>query len=790
MLKIDKKLLSLRGVKRRSNLNNSGFSLIELMVAIVILALAIFGIFHAYSTGFMGMADARDRTAATNYAREAMEDIKNKDFDKIITQSRQFIPGTKFEREVIVQESTNLKKVITKVYWRDRNGNTKMVETDMAVHFIVTTTEAATKIILYADPYNILTNESSTITAVIKDEKGNTVTDMVYNVSFSITQVLENAKGGFSENSKNTINGKATTTFTSSGGEGEVTITASAIGLTSDSVTIKITDPDEPVKINLTANPIFMTATTSSTSTITATIVNAGGGTIEISKEITFSVSGPGTLSTPTTLTTVNADGNPTGIATITLTSDGTPGTITVTSSSTDLEPGVVYVITGGKIYLSASLIEVPKNETSIITVTSRDVNGVPINYKGTINLFMSSSDGGSGNLSPSSILFDGSTSTKEVIFTATSSEGTVNITAKDSPPTILEDSDSLILTTTGELVPHHIEVYAIPSSIPAGGIETSVITAKVKDINEVTITSYTGSVTFTTTAGTFPGNVTSFETTFVDGIATAVLTSTIEADTATIKVCSPSASDIEIWGETEVGFYVGPDHILLSAVPQKLSAGGQSCIVTAKIVDYYGNLIGDYNEDITFIISPWPPGPIKFSKATTYILTQKVKKGIATVALKSGDDIGTAVIDAYSGNVSGSLNIPVGINLSLVENSVIYDYSSEENIGTVSFNVEVGGADLLLEEMQVSWDLSSDETLNKIEIKTPSETGPVITVFDDLITPALSEELIDVTDSNLPIGTSSVKLYFNTGDSMSGKNMEVIFNPNSGNYPVEFTLP
>jgi len=35
----------------RSNLNLSGFSLIELMVAIVILALAIFGIFHAYSVG-------------------------------------------------------------------------------------------------------------------------------------------------------------------------------------------------------------------------------------------------------------------------------------------------------------------------------------------------------------------------------------------------------------------------------------------------------------------------------------------------------------------------------------------------------------------------------------------------------------------------------------------------------------------------------------------------------------------------------------------------------------------
>jgi hypothetical protein len=32
------------------------------MVAVAILAIAILGIFHAYSVGFMGMADARDRT--------------------------------------------------------------------------------------------------------------------------------------------------------------------------------------------------------------------------------------------------------------------------------------------------------------------------------------------------------------------------------------------------------------------------------------------------------------------------------------------------------------------------------------------------------------------------------------------------------------------------------------------------------------------------------------------------------------------------------------------------------
>ena len=103
----------------RSNLNK-GFSLIELMVAVAILAMAIFGIFLAFSTGFQGMADARDRTVATNYAREKMEDIKNMDFE-LITYDEEII-GEKFTRVVNVENEVEgeLKKVTTTVSWEDK----------------------------------------------------------------------------------------------------------------------------------------------------------------------------------------------------------------------------------------------------------------------------------------------------------------------------------------------------------------------------------------------------------------------------------------------------------------------------------------------------------------------------------------------------------------------------------------------------------------------------------------------------------------------------------------------
>ena len=778
-------------IKRK--LSQKGFSLIELMVAVVILALAIFGIFQAYSTGFMGMADARDRTVATNYAREAMEDIKNKDFDQIITQSRNYINGTKYEREVIVQESTNLKKVTTKVYWHDRNGNTKMVETDMAVHFIETTASYATKIILYANHYNILTEnpiddpeiineKESMITAVIKDAKGNTVTATDYNISFSITQVSESAGGGISASNKITIDGKATTTFTSSGGEGEVIITASSGSLTPDSVTIKITDLNKPVKIDLAANPMFMTP--GSESIITATIVNAGGNTVPISKVITFSVSGPGTLSTPTTLNTVDGNGDPSGIVTIPLTSNGTPGTITVTASSTDLEPGLVDVITGGQISLSASLIDVPVNETSIITVTTKDVNGVPIKYIGYIKLSIGE---GSGDLSSELVYFDGSSPTMTVNFTAGNTPDTiVKINAVDQAGILASADPFLTLNIKSALIPHHIGVHAIPLTIPAGGTKTSLITAKVMSEGNVTVTSYNKPVTFETTAGSFSDSTTSFTTTtnFTEGVATVDLYPSDNSETATITVSSTVSEGppvLTITGDTEVGFYIGPDHIILSADPQKISVNGESCTVTAKIVDYAGTLIGNYNEDIAFSISPWPT-TIEFSKATTAFLVQKVKKGITTVTLKSGTDAGMAEIEAFSGNLFGSLNIPVGITLSLVNSETSPSYDSTEKI--VSFDIDVQGANLFLEEMQVSWDSPEGDNLNKIEVKTPSNAETADIVFDGSTNPASSGVLINVEDVTLIEGISNVKMYFNA--DMSGKTiLDVTFNPNSGDYTV-----
>ena len=796
MLKINKILskkikfpLPLRGAKRRSNL--SGFSLIELMIAAAILAMAILGIFHAYSTGFMGMAEARDRTVATNYAREAMEDIKNMDFEAIATQPRAFISGTEFEREVIVQESTNLKKVTTNIYWEDREGITKMLKTDMVVYFIETTAGAATRIILIADPYNILTVGTSAITAVIKDAKGNTVTTYNVDISFSITM----GSGNLPSSPVSPNQGMATTTFTASANKGDVTIEASSGDLTSDTVTIKVTDPEEPVKINLDATKKFMTASVSSTSEITATIVNAGGATItEATNEITFSVTGPGTLSPPTTIPASS------GVVTITLTATTTPGTITVTASATGLEPGVVDVITGGQISLSASKTFVPEGEKSEITVTTKDVNGVPINYIGTINLSVVIPEGslGYGDLSTNTLNFTGSTSSETVTFTAFS-EGEVEITADDQVD-ILTSANPITLNITSVLVPDHIEVYANPSSIQAGGTDTSTITARVKTADNITITSYAEPITFETTSGSFSSSdpaltsiiLISGSDNYKGGIATVELYPPETAGIATITVSSTPLSGSLDNVTVDVGIYIDPEYIQLIADPQHIKVKGENpdtCTITATIKDEGGRTVSDYKGKVKFSIVS---GDAKFAVKGKALVT--VVNGEAQILLKSGDYSGTIEVNATSSyknkdgveiDIEGTLNIPVGIILILADPPNI-NYSSE--LYYVSLDIDIQGADLILEEMQVSWDPSEVETLNEIEIKSPYTADPADKVFDGSTDPASSGDIIDVDDIILSTEISNVKIYFN--QDVSGKTITVIFNPNSGNYSVPVPVP
>jgi len=817
--------LSLRA-KQRSNL--SGFSLIELMVAVVILSMVIFGIFQAYSAGFMGMADARDRTVATNYAQEAMEDIKNMDFELITNENLstpEIIDG-KFNRVVTISdEHNNLKKITTRVFWNNRRGEIININTTMYINKTQFNPGAAAKIILYANPYYTVLPSSGVVNliAVIKDENGNTKID--WDDGDIYFAVLGNGYSDFPKNSEGSYlgylgdvsgtnkiaitptNGKAETTFTASNytidgnvQQGDVIIKAwvTSPDITSNAITITVTL--DVVRIDLSATPTSIKANGTSTSIVTAALKNSGDITVEdATNNITFNISGEGTfvnsegVALPNTviLTPPDVLG---GIATIYVKSiNNTPGTAIVTASSEGLLSDTVNIITTGNphsisVSVNPVLIYTDDLIGATVTVTINDVNGNPVKYTGTINL---STSGGTGNFSINPVNFSDVTSASTTFSSTT--PGIITITASGGG--LIPGSANIEVRSA--LIADDIILTAVPQNILTGGENTSVITATVKQ-GATTVSKYNKNITFQIISDTsfsknavlyfnFNTYATNVPLTITgndygnDGVAVVQLLPASNVGTATIRVSTYNSLGTYIEKTINVGFYSNAHHINLSAVPQKMSVGGNTCTVTANIVDISDTPVSNYNESITFTILEGRPSTVKFTLSNTSNLIQTVNNGVSSVELTSQSKASTVKMRATSftgtSTISGYLNIPVGITLALaVPPNISYNKISKE----VNFNINIQGAALILEEMQVSWSPVASESLKEIKVNG-------IGVYSSS---ASNGVVVDVTDTTLSEGVSNIKMYFDSVANMSGKTINIVFNPNSGSYLVVVLIP
>jgi len=794
-------------------LSHKGFSLIELMVAAAILAFIVFGIFQAYSTGFMGMADARDRTVATNYAREAMEDVKNMEFEKITTTTKSVITSTiKYRVDVNVSsesESVNLKKILTIVSWQDRNGIVKTVDTTMFVNHTEIYASAAARIVLYAESYSIL-NESSIegatstkLTAVIKDIKGNTVIDWAGDeVSFLIKS---GAEFGDLSGITSTINGIAEETFTSSGDvpEGDIgyaVIEASVnlpdIGNVSDSVTIKITDG--PVKIIL-SDPIpdIIKASTDNSSTITVSLCDAENiplPKLDLGTDVVidFEVFVEGTLSSYTIIM-YDTD---VGLASeeIILSSTGIPGLVSVSATADDLESDIVDVRFLGppdSISISANPnpIYVDDIEGSTVTVSLLDVNGFPTNpavgdIPLIIDLTLETGDGvggglGGGDLVGDSFSFPPSDSegvTRTTTFFGQLDTGEAEISANGGG--LLENS--VIINILSSLVPDHIELSAFPENVKVKPCEVegeeciSTIEAIVYDMNGRIVTNYNEKISFVTTWGTFSDGSTYIDVTPpFNGVATAKLSST-DPGYATVTASSLGLTDVTV----TVGFYTDPSYIGLAFNPPDMSVkadGVETITIIATIYDGNNIIVTGYNEIISFGTTMGT-----FSGGSTYIEVTPVN-GVATAKLSSSTygDATVTVSSVGLADVDKILEFYEEITLTLIEEEPI-QYDSTNKM--VTFYVNVAGDKINVDEMKVIWDNSS-----------PSERLSKIVVDDEELYngSAKSGAIVDIIDEGyyLSIGDHTIELTFL--QDMAERQIDVMFYPPvTGWYLIRFDVP
>ena len=812
-----KVVISMLNTNRK--LSQKGFSLIELMVAVVILAIALVGIFLAFSSGWMGMADARDRTVATNYAREAMENVKNMEFE-LVTNGLLGSPepvGAKFTRVIIVDdtENVNLKKIDTIVSWTNRQDQEVSVETSMYINRTIFNPGEATHIILYADPYYTVLPDAGTanIIAVIKDINNTTVIDWAGgNIHFSIIPDPDGGDGSLPANPHvvTPTNGTAVTIFTGSE-EGDVVIMASVDlpnGGDTISDTITITVTMGVVRIALSAEPDRINANSGDTSIITATLVDSIGDPVDEAKnKITFNISEEGTFFD---YVTNDPLGNTTDIIP---TSDGIarikaefiPGTLgfaTVTASSEDLLSGTVKIfLTGDATYIFVSVepdFIYTDDPIAMVTVEIQDINRIPVKYTGSIDLSISGGDGTFGNNSP----YFADTSSVETTFSSTS-VGIITITASgedflDEVTTTIDVREALIADT--------IILKANPKNILAGGLEgtkVSKITATIKQGSTV-ISNYNKNITFeivSDTSGSQNASLSYNSSNYGTGPFTVPggdvdngevmvdLLSSDDVGICTIEVSTDNLIDPDpIVNTIEVGFYSGEDYIELKADPPKMLINGDTCKVTATVKDENKITVVTYEEDITFTILVGWPKIAKFVLTGTSSLTKTLGGGTTDVDLISQSKAGTVTLKASSftgiTDITGYLNIPVvPTPLELAPDPKINYDGNQVSFDIEVHDIEVQGIGISLEEMQVSWEAIGDppETLNTIEIGG----NEVYSNGDGVV----SGTVVNI-DYTLPIGISTINLYFNDLAIMSGKTFNIIFNSSSESYPVEFEVP
>jgi len=740
--------------------------------------MAMLGIFNAFNSGWMGMADARDRTVATNYAQEILEDIKNTPFEKIHDESKSQIGDTKFYGTISLNPNTNpnTKEVTAQVTWDDWRGSEKNVEASTLIYnqFSSEQFSDAVTLVLYAEPYyNVLPGSSNTmLTALIKDVNGNLVTDWATPIYFSIPGDYSDMGtvplAGFMPN-----DGKVTgVIFISSGKFGEVVIEATSDDLT-DSVILKITDAAVAIKLEADS----ATISTGGQSIINVYLLDANYVQIDIEEGsidehlVTFSVvDGPGTI-TPISVLLYEGNG---GTSSITLTSTGTPGIVTIIASSMDLESGVLNVPILGlaesiSITSNPSSISLGGNTEIIVTITDSAGNPVAYEGEGVINLTLSGY--GEGSLSSNTLDYP---IVNPTIFTALSA-GEVNITASvDDTSWPLQDQDTVNIYIYEFL---RIDLTANPEIITADEESSSTITATIRDINNYKVMGGNYDIIFEIVSGDgyLSDDLQTIMQTSQDGVASIELTPTANPSIITVSARAENLTSDSVTVQTTI-----PKFIYLSADPNWLHINDQLNI-SIDVVDSNGDL-ADYTGTINLTLSDSGLGnltsyTLNYPDQTTTIFNPLFTTGEVTITADGEGINSDSITIQILGVGETTLTLADSITISEDGKIISFDISNDGSIG------------LEILQMQVIW--NSLSMLGQVQARAPTASDPVV-VYDG---PAVdSGTLINIVSTILPSATSNnistISLYFS--EAMNGKTITVIFFDNDLTQygPLEFSVP
>ena len=111
-------------MRGRTRSPKSGFTLLEILLTIILLATGLVSLSAAVSLGMYVGGNNENLLVATNLAEEKTESLKNTAYASIANEVKAAVSGfSAFQREVTVSTPvTNLKQITVTVYWNNKTS--------------------------------------------------------------------------------------------------------------------------------------------------------------------------------------------------------------------------------------------------------------------------------------------------------------------------------------------------------------------------------------------------------------------------------------------------------------------------------------------------------------------------------------------------------------------------------------------------------------------------------------------------------------------------------------------
>jgi hypothetical protein len=424
-------------------------------------------------------------------------------------------------------------------------------------------------------------------TAIVQDANGNTVTDAVNTVTFSVAGVA----GSFNPTSTVNPTGGAATASLTPTTAGTGTITVSSTGLTSAAASLTVTPAvGPPAKLALV--PTNASGQTGVAIEYTVAIQDANGNAVtNATNPITFAVSGvAGSFAPASPVNALN------GIATssFTATSDGTA---TISVSSPGLAGASTSLTVTAVVGPPAKLALIPVSTTTVVgtavnyTATIQDVNGITVTTASDTITF--AVDGVTGTFAPDSQI------------PATSGLAVSSLTpTATGPATVTVSAPGLTsATATLNVIPAvgPPAKLVLAASVTTTQVGTDVVyTATIQDANGIVVGTATNPVAFSVSgvSGTFNPDA---PVTPSNGTAVASLTATTSG-AATITVSADGLTSASL--ALQVNPAVGPPAQVVLTQASTSTPVGVGVLFTATIQDAAGNTVTTATSPLTFAVS------------------------------------------------------------------------------------------------------------------------------------------------------------------------------------------